>query len=157
MTPDPFGEAPATDDGSPAALAVQELRRAEAHLYRKRHASQQRSATDRSAIRYIVERSNEGHRVSPTDLARYLEVTTATVTAVLERLVRAEHVTVRPHPDDKRRKIVEPHGSDDLASSADPLTTRIRAIAAELSPEDSAVVTRYLARITEAIQEAGET
>ncbi len=154
MTPDPYGDAPLGADASPAADAVQRLRRAEGHLYRKRHASQQRSATDRSAIRYVIERSREGHQVSPSDLARYLEVTSATVSAVLERLTKAELVVVRPHPDDKRRKIVEPHGEDE-ASAADPLTTRIRSIAAELSDEEAAVVTRYLQRVTEAIQEAG--
>lgn len=156
MTPDPYGDAPLGEDASPAADAVQQLRRAEAHLYRKRHASQQRSATDRSAIRYVIERSREGHQVSPTDLARYLEVTSATVSAVLDRLTKAEQVVVRQHPDDKRRKIVEPHRSDDEASTSDPLTTRIRSIAAELSDEESAIVARYLARVTEAIQEAGE-
>src|SRR5512133_4200338 len=44
---------------------------------------------------------------SPTGLAAFLSMTTASVTSLLDRLQRAGHVVRRPHPSDRRKVLVE--------------------------------------------------
>lgn len=44
---------------------------------------------------------------SPTALARFLSITTASITDVIDRLEGVGHVTRRPHPTDRRKIIIE--------------------------------------------------
>ncbi len=44
---------------------------------------------------------------SPSDLARFLSVTTASMTELVDRLERAGHVSRHPHATDRRRILVE--------------------------------------------------
>lgn len=156
MTPEP-PEGPAERTSAPpAAQAVQALRRADAHLSRRRLATQRRGATDRAAVRFVIEQARSGRAVSPSDLARYLEISTASVTAVLERLMAAQLVSLRPHPTDKRRKLVEPFDPDDDENVTDPLTAHIRSIAAEYSGADEKLLVEFLARITDAVNHESE-
>ena len=55
---------------------------------------------------------------SPTELAAFLSMTTASVTSLLDRLQRAGHVVRRQHPSDRRRVVVEltPRARDTLAA-----------------------------------------
>lgn len=139
-----------------AARAVQALRRAEAHLSRRRLATQRRGATDRAAVRYVIEQTRAGIPVSPSDLARYLAISTASVTAVLDRLETAQMITLRPHPTDRRRKVVEPFDASDDENVADPLTAHIRAIAAQYTGAEERLVVEFLTRITGAINQESE-
>lgn len=134
-----------------AARAVQELRRAEGHLNRRRQATSRLGTTDRAAVRFIIERTNAEHRVAPIDVAKFLEISTASVTALIDRLEHARLVLVHRDPIDRRRKILEPFDPSGDADLTDPLTGRIRAIADELSPTDEVIVTAFLRRITDAI------
>ena len=57
--------------------------------------------TDFSAMALLMRRP-----MGPTELARALHITTASATAMVDRLVRAGHVVREPHPEDRRRMTV---------------------------------------------------
>ena len=61
------------------------------------------SATDVRALVCLLDRERAGVPASPTWLAGQLRVTTASVTALLDRLERAGHVRRLPRTDDRRR------------------------------------------------------
>ena len=61
------------------------------------------SATDVRALVCLLDRERAGVPASPTWLAGQLRVTTASVTALLDRLERAGHVRRVPRLDDRRR------------------------------------------------------
>ena len=61
------------------------------------------SATDVRALVCLLDRERAGVPASPTWLAGQLGVTTASVTALLDRLERAGHVRRVPRSDDRRR------------------------------------------------------
>ena len=61
------------------------------------------SATDVRALVCLLDRERAGVPASPTWLAGQLRVTTASVTALLDRLERAGHVRRVPRSDDRRR------------------------------------------------------
>ena len=61
------------------------------------------TATDVRALVCLLDRERAGIPASPTWLAGQLRVTTASVTALLDRLERAGHVRRLPRTDDRRR------------------------------------------------------
>lgn len=144
------------DHGHAAASAVQELRQAEARLSRRRQSTQQRSATDRAAVRFIVHSTWEGRDVTPSELGQHLEISSASVTKLLDRLEASTLVSLRPHPADGRKKIIEPLNPADDPNVTDHLSARIRMICADLSPDEQAFAAAFLGRITAAIGEESE-
>lgn len=132
-----------------AASAVEELRLADAQLRRRRQASSGPREIDRRAFRLIAEAHDDGRPLTAKELARSLEISTASTTILLDRLTEAGLVLRRPHPTDRRAITIHPTGRPiDLG---DGLARRIVDIASELDPDEAAVVTRFLSRITDAI------
>lgn len=141
-------ERPSHSPGDEASEAVDELRRAEARLGRRRQAAGELSETDRSAMRFILERTSAGIRTSPSDLAGFLDVTSASVTMLVQRLTDAGLVRTAPDPDDRRRKMIVPVDTDLDADEIDPVTGQIRHLSEDLSAQEAQLVSLYLDRVT---------
>ncbi len=63
--------------------------------------------TDMRAIRKVISSTYEGKAVTAGDLARYLGISSASVTKMLDRLEAGKHVVRKPHPTDRRSQCVE--------------------------------------------------
>ena len=89
---------------------------------------------------------------TPTALAEFLSLTTASVTALLDRLERAGHVTRQRHPTDRRRLLVElnPNARATVAAMF-AYTGQAAAHAAQpLSKTELAAVKRFLHDLVDA-------
>ncbi len=64
------------------------------------------NATDVAALRMMIMREQRGESVSPHDVARHLRISTASTTKLLDRLCASGHVERRPHPRDRRARVV---------------------------------------------------
>lgn len=64
------------------------------------------NATDLAALRMMVVRESEDTPVSPHDVARHLRISTASTTKLLDRMEQAGHLERRPHPHDRRARVV---------------------------------------------------
>jgi DNA-binding MarR family transcriptional regulator len=64
------------------------------------------NASDVAALRMMIMREQRGQAVSPHDIARHLRISTASTTKLLDRLTESGHVERRPHPSDRRARIV---------------------------------------------------
>lgn len=64
------------------------------------------NATDVAALRMLIMREQRGQPVSPHDLADHLRISTASTTKLLDRLSASGHLERRPHPSDRRARIV---------------------------------------------------
>jgi DNA-binding MarR family transcriptional regulator len=64
------------------------------------------NATDVAALRLLIIRERQERSVSPHDIARHLRISTASTTKLLDRLVDSGHVERRPHPSDRRARVV---------------------------------------------------
>jgi len=64
------------------------------------------NATDVAALRLLIIRERQSRSVSPRDIAHHLRISTASTTKLLDRLVESEHVERRPHPSDRRGRVV---------------------------------------------------
>lgn len=84
--------------------------------------------------------------MGPVELSRRLGVTSAAATQSVHRLEAAGHVVRRPHPQDRRRQILEvtTSGRDHVLTALLPLLSMIRAQDAQLTPGETRAVLKYL-------------
>ena len=64
------------------------------------------NATDIAALRMLIMREQRGETVSPHQLAEHLRISTASTTKLLDRLTLSGHLERKPHPHDRRARIV---------------------------------------------------
>ncbi len=82
----------------------------------------------------------------PGELARLLEVSTPASTGIVDRLVARGHVERRAHAGDRRRTEVHltETGRQELRRRLDPMIEALRRLDEGFSPEELALVARYL-------------
>ncbi|MFJ4264901.1 MarR family winged helix-turn-helix transcriptional regulator [Paenarthrobacter nicotinovorans] len=133
--------------------ALRDYRTAEAEMRRRTRASMGMGETDLLALRYLLEAQRAGREVGPKELAVRLGVTSASMTSLVDRLVRSGYVVRQPHPTDRRALILRPTpGSDqEVRSTLGEMHARMMEAAETLSGEDAAVVVEFLRRMRKAI------
>lgn len=87
--------------------------------------------------------------LSPGELSRRLDLTTAATTAAIDRLVALGHVTRAPHPTDRRSLLVVPTEASvqRAMSRLAPMIAGVDAVLDDFSDAEQAVITRYLERV----------
>lgn len=108
---------------------------------------------DLAALEFLSNAQTRGERVSPVDVTRSLSISSASTTAILDRLEKRGHITRIPHPTDRRRVFVEP--SEEAAQSilATRLDARERLAApfASVDAEHVPIIIGFLNRVREAV------
>ena len=109
--------------------------------------------TDLAALRMLIVREQRGETVSPHDVAHHLRISTASTTKLLDRLSATGHLERRPHPHDRRARVVVltdrtrreffTHFGAHLAS--------MTAVAEEYTDEELGVIARFLGELAEAV------
>lgn len=101
--------------------------------------------TDLSAMEHLM---TEGP-LSPSDLARHLDISTAATTVVVDRLAALGHVHREPHAHDRRKVVVVPTPASVHAAfeTLIPMLAGISEVGSRLSERDRAVVERFLADV----------
>lgn len=141
----------AADEGIPdVARILEELRLAEAGLARKRQLQSGMTDTDRTAMRYLLERVDT-QEVTPTMIARALHLSPAAGTALMDRLVEQGLIDIEPHDRDRRKKLVRPFDRNLDPDQLDPLTSRLRSLADELTDGEARTVGRFLSKVLAAV------
>ncbi len=141
----------APDPVTEAAVAVERLRLSEARLARRRQTDCGPSENARAAMRYILERADDGEAVTPTEIAQHLGVSTASVTSILDRLHSGGLIAFENNPRDRRSKLVVPFDRSVDLADVDPLTAEIRDYASRLSAAEAAHIADFLTRVREAV------
>lgn len=133
--------------------ALRDYRSAEAEMRRRTQASMGMGETDLMALRYLLEAERAGREVGPKELTVRLGITSASMTSLVDRLVRSGYVTREPHPTDRRALILRPTpGSDqEVRGTLGDMHARMMEVAATLDAEESAVVVDFLRRMRSAI------
>src|SRR3712207_4152110 len=116
------------------------------------------SATDVRALVCLLDRERAGVPASPTWLAGQLRVTTASVTAVLDRWERAGQVRRVPRSDDRRRVdvLVQDSAKDLGWAFFGPLIAATAAVLDRRSAAERAVIDAFLDDMVAAVAAAGE-
>lgn len=86
--------------------------------------------------------------MGPTELARALHLSTASATAVVDRLVATGHAVREPHPEDRRRTVVRAVESsrERAMTEVQHMVDLVREVLAGIPEEEAAAVLRFLER-----------
>ena len=116
------------------------------------------SATDVRALVCLLDRERAGVPASPTWLAGELRLTTASVTALLDRLERAGHVRRVPRTDDRRRVdvLVQDSAKELGWAFFGPLIDATAAVLDRRSAAERAVIDAFLDDMAAAVDAAAE-
>jgi DNA-binding MarR family transcriptional regulator len=143
----------------PAAVlkALRNYRAAEVATRRSTRDSIGLGETDLMALRYLLRAQAAGEQVGPKDLSRVLQITTASTTSLIDRLVGSGHVRREPHPTDRRSLVVVPTVADDsqVAAALGALNDKMMRVAEELSADEARTVITFLRRMGEAVSGSG--
>jgi DNA-binding MarR family transcriptional regulator len=134
---------------------LRRYRAAEVAMRARTRASMGMNETDLLALRYLLSEQRAGHTVQNRDLAKALKISTASVTAMLDRLERGGHVTREKHPSDRRAHIIVPTAESEreVRETLGAMHTRMLKMVEELSDDERTTVTRFLAGMAAAVEE----
>jgi DNA-binding MarR family transcriptional regulator len=135
--------------------AFRVYRAAEAAMRRRTRESMSMGENELLVLRYLLKATGEGRSVSPSELTRYLGVSTASTTAIIDRLEKSGHVTRVPHPSDRRSILVVATEKSDaeVRATLGKMHERMMSAVIDMTPEESAVVVATLARLQEAVDQ----
>lgn len=112
--------------------------------------------TDMRALRRLIVAKHRGDFVTPGQLAKYLNVSSASVTKMLDRLEKGGHLTRHPHPQDRRSQYLQITAETHLAAREQ--VGKIHAVrfeaARRLSVAEREIVIRYLAESADDLESA---
>lgn len=106
--PSPYWYGDAGDDrrGSRVMEALRSYRTAEIAMRRRTQDTMSMGENELLVLRFLTRAAAAGTDTTPADLARHLGVSTASITALLDRLERSGHVGRHRHPTDRRKILV---------------------------------------------------
>ncbi|HRN29958.1 MAG TPA: MarR family transcriptional regulator [Terrimesophilobacter sp.] len=102
--------------------------------------------TDMRALHFLIVCQNRGEVATPGAIAEHLDVSTASVTKLLDRLERGGHITRSPHPTDRRAlaiTITEKTHAAAMETVGRQQSKRFYA-AARLTSQERAIVARFI-------------
>lgn len=113
------------------------------------------SETDLVALRHIVKAHGAGMALRQRELAQLLDLSTASVSVLVDRLSRQGHVRRVPHPGDRRSVAVEPTTVSDHALRAILGTMHQRMLESVemLTDSERAAVTKFLTAMIGSLDE----
>ena len=149
------------DPGTPRERGIAVLqafrlyRAAEAAMRRRTRDSMSMGENELLVLRYLLKAQGEGKLVGPTELSRYLGISTASTTALIDRLQKSGHVTRQPHPSDRRSVHVVSTAQSDLEvrETLGRMHERMLGAVDGMSADEARVVIACLTRLQQAVDE----
>jgi len=157
---EPDQQSPSFGDSHVATLLLREILDVTEDFERSLGEELSVNATDLTAMQHLIVAGS----LSPTALAERLQLSTAAVTTVVDRLEGLGHVQRMPNPEDRRGTIVVPTPASvgRAMGRIVPMITEIDRAVRDFDEHEQAVITRYLRRVVEAyrsyaapVQQAG--
>jgi DNA-binding MarR family transcriptional regulator len=133
--------------------AMRAYRAADSAMRRRTQEAMGMGENDLLALRYLLRAQQRGKDVAPKELAAYLGISSASITALLDRLERSGHVRREPSPFDRRGLIVVPTAvsDDEVRATLGDMHGRMIEVATSLEPETALAVVDFLDRLRGAV------
>jgi DNA-binding MarR family transcriptional regulator len=111
------------------------------------------NATDLAALRMLIVREGRGEAVSPHQVADHLRISTASTTKLLDRLTASGHIERRPHPSDRRARVVvlTDESRATFFRHFGERLGQMRTVADRYSDDELAVIARFLSAMSETL------
>jgi len=117
------------------------------------------SVSDFSALDYVAQGQESGTQVGPTELAQHLGMSSASATALVDRMERAGHLQRRPRADDRRRVLLEVSDAtrEQIQAHLQPALDALQQLTDRLSDHERGAVLNHLDGISTALRSLGST
>lgn len=144
-----------TADSVDVLNALRAYREAEKSMRRRTREAMKMNETDLLAIRFVMRARRAGESISPKDLARLLGISTASTTALIDRLEASGHLTRQRHPTDRRALEIIPTADADseVRRTLGQMHARMLAVAEGLPGKDAHTITVFLQAMALALQQ----
>lgn len=131
---------------------------AEAAMRRRTRQAMALHENEMLVLRFVIRATGEGTAVTPTDIARYLGISTASTTALIDRLEVSGHMTRSPHPTDRRSVIVAttPQAVRDVRTTLAGLHEGMMAATRGITETQSDAIVGFLDRMRAAVDDVAE-
>lgn len=130
-------------------------RAAEVAMRRRTRESMSMGENDLLVLRYLLQARQQGRSVSPGEIARYLAVSTASMTAIVDRLEESGHVRRERHRSDRRSIYVVPtaDSDDEVRRTLGDMHDRMLEAVLDMSADEIRIVMDTLGRLQAAVEQ----
>lgn len=141
----------------PATARILDLMREVREAEQRRQASTQDSmglgGKDLQALRYLIQAQASDRLLRQKDLARHLGLSTAAVSALIDRLVGAGHLRRISHPEDRRSVALEVTSAtvERVRDSLGDMHAAMLHAVEGLTPSEQGVVSTFLSDLVRAL------
>lgn len=146
-----------TDEATNAAVlqALRSYRAAEMAMRRRTQQSMDMGENELLVLRYLARASKRDEPVTPVHLARYLGITSASTTALLDRLSRSGHVTRTANPADRRSILItsSAKAEEEVRHTLSAMHARMMDVVRPMTGADRASVIGFLQAMRDAVDE----
>ena len=135
--------------------AVRSYRAAETLVRRRTQDAMGMNENDLLAMRFLMQARQTGGSLGPKDLSRLLGISTASTTALIDRLERGGYVRWQARPNDRRAWVIVPTDASDsdVRHAVGDMHGRMMQAAAQLSPQEAEIVIGFMDRLRQALDE----
>lgn len=150
---------PKQESSRTALKALRDYRTAEQDMRRRTREALGINEKDMQALRHLMRAQQQGNNLGPTDISRLLAMSTASTTALIDRLVSSGHIRRQLHPTDRRALELVPteKSSREMREILGPMHRRMMDVATSLSPHEAEIIARFLQNITDIIDDKPST
>ena len=146
-----------TDEATNAAVlqALRSYRAAEMAMRRRTQQSMDMGENELLVLRYLARASKRDEPVTLVHLARYLGITSASTTALLDRLSRSGHVTRMANPADRRSILItsSAKAEEEVRHTLSAMHARMMDVVRPMTGADRASVIGFLQAMRDAVDE----
>ncbi len=148
----------ATTQADDIVTAYLDFRQADADVQARVRAVTGLADNELRVMEYVISTTGAGQDATPSDISRRLGISSASTTALLDRLERGGMVERASHPTDRRSILISatPEAERRLASTMGDYDARLRTVANSLEPDDRAIVAEYFADLAEAARSVAQ-
>ena len=135
--------------------AMRSYRAAEVAMRRRTQQAMDMGENELLVLRFLARARLRGESVTPIALSRYLGITSASTTALLDRLEKSGHLTRSPNPDDRRSVLVTSSEKSDaeIRHTLSAMHDRMMGIVRGMSEDDRATVIGFLDAMRDAVDQ----
>lgn len=128
------------------------FRASDAQMHQRVRATTTLGENEMRILSYLLRQHRDGNVVKPSEISRHLAISSASTTALLDRLERQGSVERISHPTDRRSILIAPpaRAAGDVADIVDAFETRITEAIEALGDEGRASVLRFLDAVADA-------
>jgi DNA-binding MarR family transcriptional regulator len=134
---------------------LREYRAAETTSRREARRETAMGETDLLAMRLLVQADAEGRLLTPGAIASALGISTASTTALVDRLSTAGFVERRPHETDRRSTVVVPtvRSENEVREALGRGQASLARVADQMSPHEMDIVAQFLRNLIGAVRD----